>query len=190
MQDPEIITLILKNDRFGFEQLIQKYKDLVFATCFRLLGSRADAEDLSQDVFLEVFRSVVHLRNTEDMSGWLFRISYTKCLSHMRRKNPAKAASKSDPEQVTLQMESNIRNNDEGNPHQTLEQKEASACLFETIDKLPDRQKRVFLMHKFEGYSHQEICEALGLSRASVESLIYRARISLRKSLVHYFENY
>ena len=92
MQDPEIISRILKNDHAAFEQLINKYQNLVYSTCFRLLKNQADAEDLSQEVFLEVFRSLVHLKNVEDMSGWIYRISYGKCISYIRKKNPAKAS--------------------------------------------------------------------------------------------------
>lgn len=190
MQDQEIIRKILLNDEVGFTQLIKKYQDLVYSTCFRLLGNRADAEDLSQEVFLEVFRSLVYLKNTEDMTGWIYRISYTKCISFLRRKNPAKASPGKDSEQVILQMEGASPEKNRDTPHQTLEQKEAAAHLFEKIDKLPEKQKRAFLMHKFEGYSHREICETLDLTQASVESLIYRAKVSLRKSLVNYFENY
>lgn len=190
MQDQEIIRKILLNDEVGFAQLIKKYQDLVYSTCFRLLGNRADAEDLSQEVFLEVFRSLAYLKNTEDMTGWIYRISYTKCISFLRRKNPAKASPGSDAEKVILQMEVATRESNRETPHQDLEQKEAAAHLFEKIDKLPEKQKRAFLMHKFEGYSHREICETLDLTQASVESLIYRAKVSLRKSLVNYFENY
>mgnify|MGYP003884244995 CR=1 FL=1 len=72
----------------------------------------------------------------------------------------------------------------------SMEKKEASIVLFEKIDQLPDKQKKAILLHKFEGYSHKEICEKMSLSQASVESLIYRAKVSLRKLLVSYFENY
>ena len=190
MQDQEIIDKIIRNDTPGFEQLIRKYQNLVYTTCFRLLGNQADAEDLTQDVFLEVFRSIVHLKNTDDMSGWIYRISYTKCISYLRKKNPAKAFPGSDPEQVTLLMETASAENQNETPQGSLEQKEATSHLFKMIDQLPDNQKKAFLMHKFDGFSHKEICDELGLSQASVESLIYRAKVSLRKSLVNFFENY
>lgn len=188
MQDPEIIDKILRNDHAGFELLIKKYQDLVYATCFRLLKNRADSEDISQEVFLEIFRSLVHLKNVDDMSGWIFRIAYSKCISLLRKKNPAKAASSVDPEQTVKQLEMDPKNSNRETPYHSLEQKEASIILFEKIDQLPDNQKRAILLHKFEGYSHKEICEKMDLSQASVESLIYRAKVSLRKSLVSYFE--
>ena len=189
MQDLEIIEKVLCNDHAAFELLIKKYQNLVYSTCFRLLKNKADSEDISQDVFMEIFRSIVHLKNIEDMSGWIFRISYSKCISFLRRKNPAKASSNTDPEDAVKQIDKHPKHNNQETPEKALEQKEASIVLFEKIDQLPDNQKRAILLHKFDGYSHKEICEKMDLSQASVESLIYRAKVSLRKSLVSYFEN-
>ena len=190
MQDQEIIDRILRDDQSAFERLIIKYQNLVYATCFRLLNSKHDAEDLSQEVFMEVFRSLIHLKNVDDMSGWIYRISYTKCISFMRKKNPAKAGSDVDPVDAFRQFDRQSKQGSSDVPDTTLEKKEASIMLFEKIDQLPEKQKRAILLHKFEGYSHSEICEIMGLSQASVESLIYRAKASLRKSLVSYLENY
>lgn len=70
-----------------------------------------------------------------------------------------------------------------------LEEKEANRILFAAIDRLPDMQRKVLMMHKFEDRSHQEIGEMLNLTRASVESLIYRAKYNLRRSLHSYFRS-
>lgn len=189
MQDRNLIDRILRNDHAAFELLIEKYKGLVYNTCFRILRNRPDSEDLSQDVFMEIFRSIEHLENAEDMSGWIYRISYCKCISHLRKKNPAKASASNDPAETVKDIDQQGRHTNRETPQKALEEKEASVLLFEKIDQLPDKQKQAILLHKFEGYSHKEICEKLGLSQASVESLIYRAKVSLRKSLVSYFEN-
>lgn len=190
MQDQEIIKKILRKDKTAFEDLIRKYQDLVYSTCYRLLKNQHDAEDISQEAFMEIFRSLIHLKNVEDMSGWIYRIAYTKCISFMRKKNPAKAAAVLDPADTVKKIETHPGHENKESPDTTLEQKEASIVLFEKIDQLPEKQKRAILLHKFEGYSHKEICEQMGLSQASVESLIYRAKVSLRKSLIAYFENH
>ncbi len=190
MRDQEIFDRILRNDQAAFKSLILKYQDLVYSTCFRLLKNLHDSEDLSQEVFLEIFRSIVHLKNVDDMSGWIYRISYSKCISFIRKKNPAKASSDLDPGDTVKHIDKQSGHSNRETPEKTLEQKEAAIELFEKIDQLPEKQKRAILLHKFEGYSHKEICEKMNLSQASVESLIYRAKVSLRKSLVSYFENY
>lgn len=189
MNDKELIEKILLNNDDAFCLLIEKYQRLVYNTCYRILKNVTDAEDLCQDVFLEVHRSLVHLRNSDDMSGWLFKISYSKCISFIRKKNPAKVGSKDDFSDSINHLEQNHGHSDKETPEKILEKKEASIALFKIIDQLPENQKKVILLHKFEGHSHKEICAIMDLSQASVESLIYRAKISLRKSLITYFEN-
>ena len=71
-----------------------------------------------------------------------------------------------------------------------MEEQEAGFVLYTAIDRLPEMQKKALLMHKFEDYSHKEIGEMMQLSVASVESLIYRAKVSLRKSLYSYFKKH
>ncbi|MCF8380700.1 MAG: RNA polymerase sigma factor [Bacteroidales bacterium] len=189
MNDKELIEKILLDNDDAFSLLIKKYQRLVYNTCYRILKNHSDTEDLCQDVFLEVHRSLVHLRNSEDMSGWLFKISYSKCISFIRKKNPAKASSNDDFNDSIHHLEQNHIHSINENPENILEKKEASVELFKVIDQLPENQKKVILLHKFEGHSQKEICKLMDLSQAAVESLIYRAKTSLRKSLITYFEN-
>ena len=161
MQDQEILDNVLRNDPAAFKELIKKYQDLVYGTCYRLLKNQHDSEDISQEVFLEVFRSIVHLKNVDDMSGWIYRISYTKCISFLRKKNPAKAAVDLDPSDALKQIEHQSGQGGSESPDTTLANKEASIVLFEKIDQLPDKQKRAMLLHKFDGYSHKEISEII-----------------------------
>lgn len=189
MDDKQLIEKILLDNDIAFSHLIKKYQGLVFTTCYRLVENRTDAEDLLQDVFIEVFRSLRYLRNVDDMSGWLFKIAYSKSLSFLRKKNPAKAALNNEFNVIIDELEQNNALSESGTPLRKLESKEAKEVLFIAIDQLPENQKKVLLMHKFEDYSHKEICEITGLSQSSVESLIYRAKFNLRKSLITYFKN-
>jgi len=189
MNDKQLVEKILRNNDIAFSLLIKKYQNLVFNTCYRLVKNRADTEDLFQDVFLEVYRSMEHLRNEDDISGWLFKIAYSKSISFLRKKNPAKASSNTEFNISINQLEQSYKHAERETPEKKLEKKEASEVLFKAIDQLPGNQKKALLLHKFEGYSHKEICKIMELSQASVESLIYRAKASLRKSLINYFEN-
>ena len=186
MDDKLLIDKLLEQNDHAFSILIEKYQKLVYATVFRLVRNQADAEDIFQEVFIEVYRSVSYLRNENDLSGWLFRISYNKSISFLRKKNPAKATGQLAPGEMTVLM-AYTRLVDKETPACKLEQREANQILFTAIDRLPEMQKKVLLMHKFEDYSHKEICEKLDISIASVESLIYRAKTSLRKSLHVYY---
>ncbi len=188
MDDKQLIKQILNQNDHAFGLLVDRYKQLVYTAISRLVRDKNDAEDIFQDVFLEVFRSIHYLRNENDLAGWLFKISSNKSISFLRKKNPAKASylTVTEPECcMGLLVEGRLIDTD--TPVFRMEEQEANFILYKAIDDLPEMQKKVLLMHKFENYSQKEICEMTGLSVASVESLIYRAKKSLRKSLYVYF---
>jgi RNA polymerase sigma-70 factor (ECF subfamily) len=183
MEDSRLLELIHQNNNLAFRSLIEKYKKLVYTTAFRIVRNHPDSEDIFQDVFLEVFKSFHTIRNESDLTMWLYKISYHKSISFLRKKNPAKADRQPDYEiDASTQTPGCI---DHHTPVRKLEQDEAVFHLFRLIDGLPETQKRVLLMHKFEGYSQKEIGEQLGLSVTSVESLIYRAKKSLEQKLTN-----
>ena len=190
MDDRLLIEKILARNEQAFSHLVEKYKKMVFSTIFRLVLNKSDAEDLFQEVFLEVYRSIHHLRNENDISGWLFKVAYNKSISFLRKKNPAKANPENKESSPLFLVQSGLKFADKETPVDKMEQKEARQILFQAIDRLPELQKKVLLMHKFEDFSHHEICLTLNLSQASVESLIYRAKYNLRKSLHSYFKKY
>ena len=189
MDDRQIIKGIIQNHEPSFRHLIEKYQRLVFGSSFRIVGNTSDAEDICQEVFLEVFRSIHKLRNEDDLSGWLFKIAKNKSISLLRKRNPAKAHTAEDNHLYLSQEKLSKKQTDHNTPARKLEEKEARQVLFQAIDCLPKKQKRVLLMHKFEDYSQKDICSTLNLTQASVESLIYRAKNNLRKSLFSYFKN-
>jgi RNA polymerase sigma-70 factor (ECF subfamily) len=187
VNDKQLIEKILAHNDQAFSILVEKHKKMVYGTIFRIVRNKSDAEDLFQEVFLKVYSSAYQLRNLEDLSGWLFKIAYNKSISFLRKKNPAKAnpeQAKKSPLQMVL---AHINYAEKETQDWKMEQDEARVMLFSAIDRLPEMQKKVLLMHKFEDYSHNEICLKLNLSQAAVESLIYRAMFSLRKFCYAHF---
>lgn len=190
MDDRQLLKEIEKDNELAFSALIKKYERLVFNTAYKLVRNAHDAEDICQDVFLSVYRCLHQIRNKDDLSGWLFRIASNRALSHLRKKRPLSdlpvgpAMHDSDDLQPCMEPVA------EGTPVSELEDKELSEELFRAIDTLPDLQRRVLLLHKFENRSHQEIAGMLDLTKASVESLIYRAKSNLRKALFAYFNTH
>lgn len=187
MNDKQLIKEIGRDNELAFSLFIKKYEKLVFSTAFKLVQNVSDAEDLSQDVFLSVYKNIQQLRNEDDPSGWLFRITYNKSLSFLRKKNPARANSRDFPDESIPKEDSQFQMIDRDTPSRSLEKKEAEAELFKAIDNLPEMQKKAFLLFNFEDHSYKEICEILNLSLGSVESLIFRAKANLRKSLLNFF---
>jgi len=117
---------------------------------------------------------------------WIYKISYNKSISYLRKKNPAKANSESsDSFGQNMECQEFIEKN---TPAKLLEHKENIATLYRLIDQLPDNQKKVLLLHKFEGLSQKQICELLNISIDSVESLIYRAKKNLKRKLTEFLK--
>lgn len=191
MEDDRILVeKILNNDEQAFGTLVTKYQRMVYATCFRLVRTQSDAEDLSQEVFIEVFRSLPLVQKDSDLSGWLFRVSINKSLSFLRKRNPAKTGQ--NPTIDSAATELSVKNLlcETNTPLSQLEEEDTRRIIFQAIDLLPDNQKKAILLHKFDNFSQKEISEQLGISQVSVESLIYRAKSNLRKSLYTYFNKH
>lgn len=189
MDDRQLVRKIANNNDVAFGMFIKKYEKLVFNASYKLVKNISDAEDISQEVFLKVYNCIHQLKDVENLSGWLFKITYNKAISFLRKKNPAKANANlnlDSQQDIKCTVHSLVDNH---TPAKKLEQKETAEELFKAIDNLPEMQKRVFLMHKFENFSHKEICETLTMSKTAVESLIYRAKANLKKSLLLFFNN-
>lgn len=191
MEDDRILVKkILENDRQAFGNLVTKYQKMVYATCFRIVRSQSDAEDLTQEVFLEGLRSLYLVQNNDDVSGWLYKVAVNKSLSFLRKHNPAKSGKNSISGTSSPKFDKKHHFSEISTPYSKLEQEDTRKVIFQAIDLLPENQKKVILLHKFDNFSQKEICEQLGLSLVSVESLIYRAKLNLRKSLFTYFKHH
>lgn len=188
--DRILVEKILDNDNQAFGTLVTKYQRMVYATCFRLVRSQNDAEDLSQEVFLECFKSLQFVEKDNDLSGWLFKIAVNKSLSFLRRHNPAKSGKNTTVEVASSEAGIKSQLTETSTPHSELEHEDTRKTLFQAIDQLPENQKKAIMLHKFDNFSQKEIGELMGLTQESVESLIYRAKSNLRKSLYAYFKQH
>lgn len=170
----------------AFQEFVQLYQQQVYQVVWGFVKNAEDAEDLSQEVFLEAFRSLASFRGQAKISTWLYRIAANKGLEHIRRSKRKKRFAF---------LQSLGENRDEVNPPTydhpgiVLENRERARILHWAISQLPDKQQIAFTLHKLDGMSHQEISEVMTLSISAVESLIFRARRNLRNKLQHYYRN-
>lgn len=153
-----------------------------------MLQNAEDAEDVTQEVFVQVFESVNQFKGDSKFSTWLYRIAVTKSLDHLRKKKRKKRFAFIQSLFGVNEEEVN-HTPDFHHPGVQMENREHASALFQAIGKLPDNQKAAFTLHKIEGLSYQEIAEALDTSVSSVESLMHRAKSNLRKLLADYYEN-
>jgi RNA polymerase sigma factor (sigma-70 family) len=170
-----------------FKKLYEQQKTRVYNTALGFLQNATDAEDITQEVFIEIHRSLGAFGQRSSLSTWIYRITINKCIDHTRKKK----------RQKTFGFLSIVRD-DEGeinleaghfdHPGIILENKEKSRILFAAIDILPENQKTAFILFHLEELSQKEIAEVMGTSPKAVESLVQRAKVSLREKLEKYYE--
>ncbi len=185
--DQQLAQRLGVKDEGAFKALVDRFQEKVLNTCLGFVPNREDAEDLTQEVFWEVHRSIEQFRAEAKLSTWIYRIAVNKSLEHIRR-------NKRQKRQSQLQSLFGIR--DAAAPHASrldhpglsLENKERAEVLFGAIDKLPENQRIAFTLAKVEGLSYQEIVEVMGVSLGSVESLVFRARKKLKEHLYAYYK--
>jgi RNA polymerase sigma-70 factor (ECF subfamily) len=172
-----------------FSDLVAEHQDMVLNTCYRFVFNREDAEDLAQEVFLEVYRSLDGFREESKLSTWIYRIAVSKSLDHLRRLKRKKRFSSlkriigiDDPAEE-------LSGPDHDNPAEALADKERTVILQNALNALPDNQKTAFLLSKQDGYSNQEIADILQTSIPAVESLIHRAKKNLQGKLYNHYKN-
>jgi len=184
MSDTEIIEQLKQGSEAAFKKLVGTHQKLVVNTCYGLVQNREDAEDIAQDVFVEVYRNIDKFRADAKLSTWLYRIAVNRSLNHIRDNKKRKWFQGFDNEVAEKNRELlQARTADSDEPDYELENKQRAIILKEAINSLPQNQKVAFTLSKYEELSYQEIAEVMDLSVSSVESLLFRAKKGLQKKL-------
>lgn len=185
LTDFDDIEGLKRGSKQAFDKLLDTFSKKIFNLCLSILQNQEDAEDATQEVFSTVFLSVTDFKGDAKLSTWIYRIAVNKCQEHIRKKNRKKRfgfLTSIDSSEKALLSPSFFH------PGVELENKERSAMLFAAINRLPENQKLAFTLHKIEGVSYEEVAETMKTSVSSVESLLFRAKQNLKKSLGTYFE--
>ncbi len=171
-------------NEYSLRQLIETHKSLVFNTAIHFLQHREEAEDITQDVFMEIYQSHSKFKEQSSISTWIYRITVNKCLNHIRAKK----------RQKRFGFITNLFHLETGevlheishfdHPGIELEKKEKARLLFQAIGLLPENQKTAFILWHIEELPQKEIAEIMQTSVKAVESLLQRAKNNLRKELV------
>jgi len=190
MTDKELVEGIVEKNRRAIQFLISTYQKQVIKTAYYFVQNMEDAEDLSQEIFLDVIKEANHFRGNARISTWLYRITVNKSLNFIRKK---KRMGFIHQLETIFHLHSEVQAGD-GRAfisHETdLEAKEKKQILYETVNRLPGNQKVTFILSKFDNLSYREIADIMNLSLSSVESLIHRARMNLQKQLLGTFPEY
>lgn len=188
VEDQDLLVLLRKNKDRAYRYLVDTYAGMIYNTCFNLVRSVEDAEDLVQEVFTAVYLSLDSFEGNSKVSTWVYSIAINKSKEFLRSKTRKK---RSGHMVVIEKEESHFLPSqviDFDHPGVKMEDKELAAVLFSAIDQLSENQQVAFVMHKIEGYSYEEISRKMDLSISSVESLMFRARKKLKELLENYYK--
>lgn len=176
-QDPDgaLIERIQDGDRAAFNQLVLKYRNRVMGIAARMVGDRAEAEDLAQDVFVKAYHALDGFHGDALFSTWLYRITANSCLNHRKRRR----------REATTALDGPAPTAPDGaaNPQSLLERKELKLLLEKAIQALPQDQRLVLILRDIEGLSYEEIADSTGLELGTVRSRLHRARSALRMTI-------
>ena len=187
--DYELIQSIINDSsQKAFEELVNRYQPLVTKTCLGFVSSLADAEDIAQEVFIEVYQSLGNFRHESKLSTWLYRVAVNKSLNFVRKEKRHRAVrsiesffglgdnGKSNSMEVASQSGSNADSR--------IEQQENKQMLKRALGSLPKNQRIAFVLSKYHELSYKEIAEVMDVTLSSVESLLFRAKQNLQKKLL------
>jgi RNA polymerase sigma-70 factor (ECF subfamily) len=163
-------------DLEAFELLMRQHERLVLATALRLTGNMEDAQDISQEVFLRLYKNLGKVQNANALPAWLYRVTVNAC-HDLRRRKPASEPESSAGDLVAGGMD----------PQTSLTQAERRRVLEMSLRVLPEKERAALVLRDLEGLSTGEVARALGSSEATVRSQVSKARVKVRDFVERYF---
>ena len=173
--DPRFLERLRAGEPRAFEELVIAYQHRVFGVALRMLGSRAEAEEVAQEAFLRAHRALGAFRGDAKLSTWLYAIASRLCLNRLASSERRMGR---EGEETLLRLPSG-----HANPVDELERGELEAALHRAIAELPEERRIVVVLRDLEGLSYEEIAETLGLELGTVRSRLHRARMDLKAKL-------
>lgn len=182
MTDDELIKQILQGDKERFSMLVKQYQQMVFRTCMGFLHNKDEAEDLTQDVFIQAYQSLSGFKGRASFSTWIYRIAVNSSLNKVKR----------SPLKLIFQRFDHIEGSKkeifsflatEEDPESILIRQEHVEWLQRALDSLPENQRTAIVLSKYDNLSQKEISEIMNTTEGAVESLLQRAKKNLRDIL-------
>lgn len=189
MTDSEIIKLILLGNREDFRLLVEKYQPLIFRTCMGFLHDKDEAEDLTQEIFIQTYQSLSKFKGDSLFSTWIYRIAVNAALNKIRKDSKGFLIQRLESlwgNDKTRNFEIAIPENE--NPENILILKEHHQWIKQALDSLPENQRTAIVLSKYDDLSQKEIAAIMNTTEGAVEALIQRAKSNLREKLSSIFK--
>lgn len=178
LMDSEVIRRAQHGDADAFASLFHTHKTRVYSLCLRMTNNTAEAEDLTQDAFLQVFRKLPTFRGDSALSTWLYRIAVNTVLMHFRKKT-LRQFSLDEP----YEHEGKLVRHEYGSRDGRLASSVDRIALIQAIKELPSGYRTIFLLHEVDGYEHREIAGLLNCSVGNSKSQLHKAKLRIREFL-------
>jgi RNA polymerase sigma-70 factor (ECF subfamily) len=172
-----------------FRKIVTAHQERVYATCYRFLRSREDAQDVTQEVFMQVYKSMEDFRGEAKISTWIYRIAVTRSLDLIRKQNRKRHLGSVTGMFRIGSGEDEIDVPGGPTPEGEFMASEDSRVLAWAVSRLPENQRVAIVLCNYENYSNKEVAEIMQISVSAVEGLLHRARKNLRKRLTQYYSN-
>lgn len=187
MNDPDLIIRLQNGEQHAFKQLVDTWQHLVYNTVLNIVQDVQEAEDVAQEVFIQVYQSIKTFRGESKLSTWIYRVAITKALDAERKKKAKKRI-------ANLKSWVGLGEKEEPvlfhHPGIDLDNKERAAVLFKAMQRLPENQRIAFTLIKAEGLSYEETAGIMHISVKAVEALMHRAKDNLKKHLAIYYSQH
>jgi len=181
--EQNIIDRICRGDTAAFQRLVERYKKKIYFLAYDILGDHHEAEDISQEVFIKVFRSLRNFRRDAKMSSWIYQITANTCIDALRKKKSKPQVNLEDFNHVSLQDNLAGGGTRVQNPELSAEASIMQHKIQNALHKVTPKERTVFVMRHYNDLKIKEIAETLQVSSGTVKSLLFRALKKLRKEL-------
>jgi len=179
--DIDLCRLAANGDLAAFEIIYQRYHRRTYSLTLRMTGSQTEAEDLTQEVFIQLFRKIGSFRGDSAFSTWLHRLTVNQVLMHFRRRSYKNEKTSEDGEMP----EQTVHGTANPNRMPVVDR----IALKKAIAELPNGYRNVFMLHDVEGFEHEEVARHLGISVGTSKSQLHKARLKLRTLLAKQTDN-
>jgi RNA polymerase sigma-70 factor (ECF subfamily) len=176
--DAQLVSRSLAQDHEAFGRLIDRHASAIVNLAYRMVGNRAEAEDLAQEAFLAAFKALSSFRADSKFSTWLYRIASNKCMDWLRVKRPGQGQYDVDADE---QLDLHIA--EDRTPEDLLSQQQVAEELDQAIQRLPPLYREAFILKHVEGLSYEEMEEILGVRSDTLKMRVYKGRVQLSREL-------
>ena len=190
VQDEQVLVdRISSGDSTAFQEFVDRYKKKIYYIAYDITGDHNDAEDVSQEVFIKVFRSLKTFRRNAKISSWLYQISVNASIDLLRKKSSKPEKSMDDIERADIQESLPGSGTRAQNPERSAEDFLIQKHISQALQKVSPKERSEFVMRHYNELKIREIAEILSISPGTVKALFYRATRKLRKELSFYLGN-